>query len=292
MKLAINTGCFGKRFSEEQFFQMIAQAGFEAVDYAFTGFWDVDSPWQTNSREEYAAHILQVARDNHLSLVQAHAECVYDWDDPNVIDEKIIPTVKENIRLCSLLGIDKIVVHGLSHPAVRTPVEVKLETNIRYYNELKPVAKQYGVKIALENLRYVCTTPDEYEYLMNALDDEDVFISCVDLGHSVIAGQDITQIIRRLGHDRVQLMHCHDNALVTDDHMIPGTGKINWGEVLKALADIKYTGNFSLELIYYVNGFLDNEHGFDDDFAPQALEIARISGAYLRDKLKRMLAEA
>lgn len=292
MKLSINTGCFGKRFSDEQFFEMIAKAGFEAVDYAFTGFWDEDNPWQTHNREEYAAHIRQVAEENGLYLTQAHAECVYDWDDPNVIDGAIIPTVKENIRLCSLLGIKHMVVHGLSHPAVRTPVELKLETNIRYYNELKPVAKQYGVKIALENLRYVCTTPDEYESLMNALNDDDVFISCVDLGHSVIAGQDITQIIRRLGHDRVQLMHCHDNLLVTDDHMIPGTGKINWGDVLQALADIRYTGDFSLEIIYYVNGFLDNKHGFDDDFALQSLEIARISAAYLRDKLQKMLSKA
>ena len=290
MRLSINTNAIGKRFSELEFFQMIAQAGFEAVDYSFCGFWDADSPWQLNDREAYAARLVEAAKQNGLCLTQAHAECVYNWDDPNVIDEKIIPTVKENIRLCSLLGIDKMVVHGLSHPAVRTPVEVKLEANIRYFNELKPVARQYGVKIALENLRYVCTTPDEYEYLMNTLDD-DVFIACVDLGHSVIAGQDITQVIRRLGHDRVKLMHCHDNALVTDDHMIPGTGKINWGDVLQALADIRYTGDFSLELIYYVNGFLDNEHGFDDDFAPKALEIARISGAYLRDKLQKMLAE-
>lgn len=62
-----------------------------------------------------------------------------------------------------------------------------------------------------------------------------------------------------------------------------------YNKIHQALADIRYTGDFSLELIYYVNGFLDNKHGFDDDFALRSLEIARISGAYLRDKLQKML---
>ena len=288
MKLSLNTYILSNRIGIEKTLVLFAQTGFDAADIDFFDFDSPESGWQVKGIEGYAAYLLQTARACGLTFNQAHSPFRYDWDDPDVIEKSIIPTVERCLYACSLMEVDKLVVHPLSHPAVREPREKRMEANIRFYRSLAPFAKQYGVKIALENLRYVCTTPDEYVELMDTLDDS-CFVACVDLGHAAVAGDD-GSIIRRLGHDRVKLIHAHDNWLESDKHMIPGTGLVNWENMIQALAEIRYDGDFTLELLDYVNGFWKQENGFADDFIPVALRIAFECGRYLANQLERRMA--
>lgn len=282
MKISLNTCVLDERIGIEKTLALFAEAGFDAADYTFSEYHKPDGPWQTQDKDAYARHLLQTASDCALVFNQAHAPFRYNWEDPNVVEGSIIPAVRDCLRACSLMRIDKMVVHGLSHPPVREPQSVRMEANVRFFNQLKPFAKEYGVKIALENLRYVCTTPDEYIQLMDMLND-DCFVACVDIGHAAVAGN-IGEMIRRLGHERVQLLHIHDNLLEADQHMIPGTGKINWNKVLQALREIRYEGDFTLELLDHVNGLWKKENGFDVDFALSALKMAYTCGIYLAQK--------
>lgn len=284
MRISINSGLLSGRFGDAEALRLFAEAGFDAVDYTFCDYLLPDSPWQQNNKEEYALSLLENARRHRLLFNQAHAAYVYPWEKEDVVEGLVIPTVSENIRLCRRMQIDRIVVHGLSHPAVIASKEEQFQKNVWFYNQLKPAAKEAGVKIALENLRRVCTTPEDYERLMDTLDDP-CFTACVDIGHSILAGVDVTQIIRRLGHDRVTLLHVHDNLTKTDDHMIPGTGMLDWNEILQALAEIHYSGDFTLEIINLASGMMDDHHGFDDDFVPDLLKFAHVCASYLAHKL-------
>ncbi len=286
MLLSISSGVLCKRFGDFKAIPIYAKAGFDAVDYAFG---DYPGPlWYTERADEYIDQLLDLAKANGIHYNQAHAACVFDWDDPDVIETKVKPKVVKDIQYAAKLGIPHIIVHGLSHPAVNHNSKERQDVNIAYFNYLKPFAKDCGVKIALENLKKVCTTPDEFERFMDILDD-DVFIACVDVGHSFYVGQDAAQIIRRLGHERVKALHVHDNQGLADDHQMPGFGKIDWNHILLALKDIDYSGDFNLEILDFITGLLDNKHGFDDDFALNAMKIAESCGRYLKNKLERML---
>lgn len=286
MVLSASSGVLCLRFGDFKAIPMFAKAGFDAVDYAFGNI--PGSLWYTDKADDYAKDLLALAKENGIYYNQAHASCVFDWNNPNVIEDAVKPTVIKDIQYAAKLGITHIIVHGLSHPAVNHTTQERQEVNMAYFNYLKPYAKDCGIKIALENLKKVCTTPDEFERFMDILND-DVFTACVDVGHSFYVGQDAAQIIRRLGHERVTALHVHDNQGLADDHQIPGFGRIDWNHILEALKDINYSGDFNLEILDFITGLLDNKHGFDDDFALDAMRIAQISGRYLKNKLEMML---
>jgi sugar phosphate isomerase/epimerase len=42
-------------------------------------------------------------------------------------------------------------------------------------------------------------------------------------------------------------MHVHDNHGVTDEHILPMMGTIEWRSIMQALREINYTGDFVYE---------------------------------------------
>ena len=123
--------------------------------------------------------------------------------------------------------------------------------------DYRALAKEYGIKIALENMfqREVkrkilgadtCSHPAEFIRYLDTLDDEH-FVACLDLGHCGVVGLEAQDCIRALGHERLHALHVHDNDYTKDMHMLPGLGKMDWEEIMKALAEIRYDGEFTYE---------------------------------------------
>jgi sugar phosphate isomerase/epimerase len=67
-----------------------------------------------------------------------------------------------------------------------------------------------------------------------------------DSGHATLAGDPIGTIYA-MG-PRLWGVHIHDNLGAKDDHLIPGMGVIPFDEVAHALAAVKYSGTFILEV--------------------------------------------
>ena len=66
----------------------------------------------------------------------------------------------------------------------------------------------------------------------------------------IVAEQQIERARRRLrilGHDRLAALHVHDNDYRRDLHNIPFEGRLRWGEIMRALKEIGYTGDFTYE---------------------------------------------
>jgi sugar phosphate isomerase/epimerase len=42
-------------------------------------------------------------------------------------------------------------------------------------------------------------------------------------------------------------LHVHDNDYIDDRHTLPGLGRMDWEEIMKALAEIDYDGDFTYE---------------------------------------------
>jgi sugar phosphate isomerase/epimerase len=70
----------------------------------------------------------------------------------------------------------------------------------------------------------------------------------------------------------VQALHVHDNFGATDNHLLPGHGKLKWNEITKALAEIGYDGCFTLEVSNYWNAFTAEEM---PDAMAMAAKVAR-----------------
>lgn len=86
--------------------------------------------------------------------------------------------------------------------------------------------------------------------------NDDFLVACLDIGHAEMrgSGDGAVNMIRALGH-RLQALHLHDNDQWHDSHQIPGSMKIDFPAVVKALKEIDYSGDFTLEADCYLRKF-------------------------------------
>lgn len=68
----------------------------------------------------------------------------------------------------------------------------------------------------------------------------------LDLGHA-LAGGDAIGPIRATG-DRLNVIHAHDNAGKSDDHLPPGHGVMPWKAVFETLDEIEFSGPLVWEI--------------------------------------------
>ena len=121
--------------------------------------------------------------------------------------------------------------------------------------------EELGVRIAVEN--GVCQPWDEdppvfkdmspsFEELIEITDGfneafgKEVCGICFDFGHANLQPYDIGDAIRVVGN-RLRVTHVHDNDGKRDIHQLPYHMAIDWDEILDALADVGYRGDFTLE---------------------------------------------
>ena len=250
MILSTQTDLTAKMFGPEKAVELIAHAGFDAVDLSM--FEGESTTWVfADGFEKRAKGLLRIAEENGVYFNQAHAPfpsyCVND----EAYNIKIRPMLIRAIETAGILGVKNIVVHPVFYP------ENKKENNIRMYNELLPYAKRAGVRIALENMwgrdprmntiiPNVCSTAQELAEYVDALDPE-WFTVCMDIGHIGLVREYEAPFIRTLGAKRLTCVHIHDNNYLEDQHTCPFLGKLPWQEITQALAEIGYIGDLTLE---------------------------------------------
>ena len=240
--------------------KVFSEAGFDGADL---GMFSLTQPYFTDNAE-YRRDVLRGVKDFGIEIRQAHAPFPgYRFDDDDY-NQKLDTAVRTAIQTAGDLGAHTIVVHPIHCPHLTT--QQQMDWNMDYYMSLAPLAKSAGIRIALENMygggvpdRYyanVCSLPYEFSRYFDALHawDRDAFNCCLDLGHFAMLGCSPQKAITEMGHDRVGALHVHDNNLVHDQHNPPYMGNVQWEEVAKALATIRYQGDFTFEpkTMYYL----------------------------------------
>ncbi len=117
---------------------------------------------------------------------------------------------------------------------------------IRSLEELTPVAKQYGVRIAVEVIPNELSTPAALVELLESEIDATALGICMDVGHARMMGDVVDAIETTSGH--IITTHLHDNRGRTDDHLVPGKGVIDWDGALLAFQKVGYDGAWIFEL--------------------------------------------
>ena len=237
--------------------ELLIEAGFTGIDISM---YDVSAFPYVDDYKEKCAEIKAMCDKAGVKLVQAHAP--FNCKTQDLVDTYL----ERDFECCALLGIPNIVVHPLTVGPYNNFRESSYKANIEYYNTIKPMAKKYGVKIAVENMWTVhpktkrivdaaLADPRELRSFVEDLNDPDVFTICLDLGHVALCAREPEDAIRIIG-DKLECLHIHDVDYLADLHTLPGIGRINWDSVCKALADIDYKGVFNLEVENFLNGFL------------------------------------
>lgn len=262
MILSANTGVIGKRFGDDKAVEILAKAGFDAVDLTLCeSMWDNDSVYLTDGYKREVERLAETAKQNGVFFNQAHAyfpTSFADEERTRIAYERVV----RGIEIASMLGAKIIVVHPNQHlyyPDGNNP-EVLKEMNFKFYKSLLPYCEKFGIKIATENMWQnnkvnkvitdsTCSRGPEFCEYVDMIDSE-WMTACLDLGHCGLVGQLPENMIRALGHDRLGALHVHDNNGREDNHvepMAPFVSTVNWEEVCKALAEIDYKGDFTFE---------------------------------------------
>lgn len=283
MKLSAETYELRKHFGDEQAIEIFANAGFDAMDYTF--YWlDDDSEVWSDCYRTYACKLRNLTEKRGICYNQAHAPFDSYIFGNERYNRDIFDKITRSIEFAALLGVNTIVVHPII-----CPVQVdRIQFNLNFYQKLLPFAERNRIRIALENLFVrrsggnivpdICSSADEFCECVDKLNSEWI-TACLDVGHSLVVGSKPEVDARILGR-RLTAVHIHDNKRILDDHMLPGFGEINWEAFALALAEINYSGDFTLEII----GWLMH---FEPEVLPEAMSLAASVGRCLIAKVEK-----
>lgn len=119
-------------------------------------------------------------------------------------------------------------------------------------DQMLPVAKEYGVRLCVENLvGSFCYTKEDLHSVISPYDDG---FATFDIGHANCKGYDVVDFLIHIGN-RLGTVHIHDTIYKSgsDSHMLVGSGDIatnnrRWGEIYKTLlVNNGYRGVFMFE---------------------------------------------
>ena len=124
---------------------------------------------------------------------------------------------------------------------------------MEFYRSLIPDCRDCGIVMGIENMwaedgrhkaivHDTCSQAAEFVRYIDTL-DSDYMKACLDLGHIGLPAEqrdEVQDVIRILGHDRLAALHVHDNDYRRDLHNIPFEGRLKWGEIMRALKEIGY----------------------------------------------------
>ena len=288
MKIVTTNYNLHNRFSIEKTIEMISQAGFDGIDFSDI---PVESEVWEKTYQKYAKHIRNVADNFGIVFSQTHSPIIgsvlraYNQDKQFAIDR-----IRRSIEFSALIGAEHVVIHPIQNPKYATDSERVFEENMNYISQLIPCAEDCHIKIAIENMVMptldgarqrdgVCADPEEFKRYIDALDSKCI-TGCLDFGHCAISGREAQDMLRAMGADYITSVHIHDNDFIKDCHQLPCTMKMNWEEICKAMAEVGYRGDFTLEAVNFWNGY-------SDEFIPEALHFMYQTSKYLVDKIKK-----
>lgn len=276
------------RFPIEKNIELIANAGFDGIDFTDT---DVETKVWSDSYKDYAKHLLNVADSFGICFTQTHAPITSDLlrrYDGNM--QFVTDRICRSIEFAHLLGAEHVVVHPIPFPRLATKAECLFEENMKFFATLVPYAEQFKVKMAIENMIATdpvaadgvrcgaCADPEDFKRYIDYF-DSDYVTGCLDFGHSAISGIEPQEMLRVMGTDYITSTHIHDNDFINDSHQLPCTMKMNWDEICNAMADIGYTGDFTLEAVCFLNKF-------SDEIVPDALKFMHSVAQSLTSKIE------
>ena len=288
MRLSTQTHCLAEKFGDEQAVRILAEAGYDAIDWSFFNMFDDNDVWVREGWKEHAHALRKVGDECGIAFNQAHAPLgTSKGEEP--FDTMAMERILQSIEIASILGIDNIIVHPKQHLPYAKNKKYLFDINVEMYKNMMPLCEKLGVRICTENMwQYdtnrqviidsVCSQPEEFCAMVDAVGSPWLG-ACLDIGHAALVGVDPADFIRELGHDRLKALHVHDVDHRRDCHTLPFMEKLDWASITAALGEIDYTGDFTFEADQFL-------YAFPKALQPEAAKFMVKTGRYLMEQVE------
>ena len=146
-----------------------------------------------------------------------------------------ISSVEECREICKAKGFDPYeIVKGIQ--------PICFENACWAYTVGAAIAIKSGVKTAAEAAKMIGVGLQSFCIDGSVAEDRKV-----GLGHGNLGGPFHRQNLNIIG-SRLHAIHVQDNHGMSDEHLLPFHGNINWQEAMEGLADIDYDGDLTYEI--------------------------------------------
>lgn len=151
---------------------------------------------------------------------------------------------KELISKASDVGISRFVVHPSCEPISEDMRAEKIKYSQQGLDELAEYAAKHQSVIAVENLPRTCLGRDSRE-MLELVGVNDKLGICFDTNH--VLKENVIEFAKNIGN-RIVTLHVSDCDFENERHWLPGEGKVEWKELIKALDDVNYSGVWMYEI--------------------------------------------
>ncbi|MCD1294591.1 sugar phosphate isomerase/epimerase [Methanocella sp. CWC-04] len=206
-------------------------------DMGFQG-WEIVSEAKQRISRETLPEIKDIINSTNLKITVhgpfSDLNCA-TLNDP--IWNETIAQFKQCIELSADFS-DTMVIHpGVLSPLGNQVPDKAWDRNIEALRIICDHAKDYGVKICLENMpnmdKLLCRTPHEIFGMIEMVGRENLGMT-FDVGHANTV-KNIPGFLKE--KHRFSHIHAHDNRGAHDEHLQIGTGIIDWKYILKEIKD-------------------------------------------------------
>ncbi len=220
--------------SLEERFQLMKECGFEGCE--------IDSPGTDAVAARAAADKAGIRI--HGVIDSVHWNKRFSSPDKAILEEAHA-ALKTAIADCKTVGGTTVLVVPASlrkgHDEI--PFDEAWERSITEIRRGVPLAKEAGVKIAIETVwNEFITTPKQFVDYIDAFDDPTVG-GYFDISNMLKYGVSSADWIRQTG-PRLLKVDCKGYSISAGKFGEIGTGDEDWPEVLQALKDVNYSGEF------------------------------------------------
>ena len=234
------------KISTQKNIELIKQAGFTAYDIYLNGNAEnkINEDFVGDDYLEKTYKLKEFADSIGILCNQSHAPYGSQYGDATP-DTQLFKLTVRSMEIASILGAKGIVIHPMQHLHYPYYIKELKQINYRFYSDLLPYAEKFGITILTENMwrnqpvsqniiPSTCAWAEEFcEYI--DMMKSPYMKGCLDIGHCILTGENLTRIITTLGADRLAALHIHDVSPIRDSHTLPYTQAVDFEEMITAL---------------------------------------------------------
>jgi sugar phosphate isomerase/epimerase len=248
MFISVSTHIFVYHEFTEEFIDIIEDSGAKAIEIFAV------NPHFSYRDKKYVDTIVNSCRRKNITIHSVHFPLYYHIDDikknrwlslSSEDEELRFSSIRETIAASHILDSDTggvLVVHpsipGGDLGGKRTFLFI--DSMQRLLEELPD-----NVKIAIENTTSPSGTALKTVELARSFPGDRVGV-CIDIGHANVVESPAYALVTT--DSRLINIHGSDNLGESDDHLPPGDGEVNWGQIIHTLKELDYRGPLTLEI--------------------------------------------
>jgi sugar phosphate isomerase/epimerase len=265
MKLAFSTNAF-KRYSLEDSIKEIGAIGYEGVEILC----DIPHLFPPLLSKQRLSRLNSLLKKQHLKVSNLNAFTLFAVNDvyhPSWIemdkhstDIRILHTIN-CLKAARLLDAKNISTEGggpqTANAGERRDLVKLFAKNIEHAVK---IAEAERVRILVEpEPGLIIENSSQITEFLKSFDSKSIAMNC-DLGHFFCVGEDPAEVVYQLA-DYIGHFHLADiSSDRVHNHLLPGTGAINFKDIFDATRSVGYEGYITVELYTYEDNPIEAAH--------------------------------